>query len=51
MSRVGDGSSSGIFVLPIEIDKIPYPVKIETGDFRISIRYYAAALTSFWLSG
>jgi hypothetical protein len=35
-------------VLPVEIDKIPpYPAK-SSGGFRISIRYYAAPLTSFW---
>jgi hypothetical protein len=33
-------------VLPVEIDKIPHPAK-SSGGFRISIRYYAAPLTSF----
>jgi hypothetical protein len=48
LSRVGDGGSSGNLVLPVEIDKIPpYPAK-SSGGFRISIRYNAAPLTSFW---
>src|SRR4029077_2168375 len=51
LSSVGDGVSSGIVVLPVEIAKIP--CRAESGcrnriSIRISIRYYAAPLTSFW---
>ena len=29
LSSIGDGGSSGIMVLPVEIDKIPYPANSE----------------------
>jgi hypothetical protein len=47
VSSVGDGGSSGILVLPVEIDKIPHPAKSRCWN-RISIKYNAAPLTSFW---
>jgi hypothetical protein len=47
LSSVADGCSSGNLVLPVQIYKIPCRSKWRR-QIRISIRYYAAPLTSFW---
>ena len=47
VSSVGDDGSSGILVLPVEIEKIPHPAKSRCWN-RISIKDNAAPLTSFW---
>jgi hypothetical protein len=47
LSSVGDSGSSGILVLPVEIDKIPYPAKSRR-RLQDLHSYYAAPPTSFW---